>query len=262
MRKESRRMFSKTLTSVLIVVGASILMCAFVAKAQIVQEGLISYWTFDEPDIDGDTVKDVWGNNHGTIVGDPEVVEGKVGEALKFDGEDDYVKVPHSEELDFQTDEATVEAWIYPNAIEADKHTLYRKADVTDKFIIRLNGSNLELYLQTDADSNNVMAGDIQANRWQHVLGRYDGSNLEVFIDGISVGSVEHSGDLVSDVADAYIGSRPSDRRYNGIIDEIRLYNRALSEAEIRQNMNAQGFAVIAPTRKLAISWGEVKDSR
>ena len=252
-------MFSKTLTLVFIVVGTSFLMCAFAAKAQIVQEGLISYWTFDEADIDGDTVKDAWGENHGTIVGDPEVVKGKVGEALKFDGEDDYVKVPHSEELDFQTDEATVEAWIYPNAIEADKHTLYRKADATDKFIIRLNGSNLELYLQTDAGSNNIAAGNIEANKWQHVSGRYDGSSLEVFIDGISVGSVDHSGNLVSDVADAYIGSRPSDRRYNGIIDEIRLYNRALSEAEIRQNMNAQGLAVITTIRKLAISWGKIK---
>ena len=255
-------MFIRTLTIVLIVVVTSFLMCAFVAKAQVIQKGLISYWTFDEPDIDGDTVKDVWGNNHGTMVGVPQIVQGKLGEALEFDGEDDYVKVPHSAELDFQTDEATVEAWIYPNAIVADKHTLYRKADVTDKFIIRLNGSNLELYLQTDAGSNSIATGNIEASKWQHVSGRYDGSNLEVFIDGISVGSVEHSGNLVSDVADAYIGSRPSDRRYSGIIDEIRLYNRALSEAEIRQNMNAQGFAVIASTCKLAISWGKIRDSR
>jgi hypothetical protein len=255
-------MCSKISTLFLIAVVTSFLMCAFVAEAQVVQQGLISYWTFDEADIDGDTVRDVSGNNHGTMVGDPQIVAGKVGEALEFDGEDDYVKVLHSEDLDFQTDEATVEAWIYPNAIEADKHTLYRKADVTDKFIIRLNGSSLELYLETDAGSNNIAAGSIEANRWQHVSGRYDGSNLEVFIDGISVGSVGHSGNLVSDVADAYIGSRPSDRRYSGIIDEMRLYNRALSEAEIRQNMDAQGFAVIAPTCKLAISWGKVRDSR
>jgi hypothetical protein len=43
-----------------------------------------------------------------------------------IDREDDYVEVPHSEELDFQTDEATVEAWICPDAIEADRHTLYK----------------------------------------------------------------------------------------------------------------------------------------
>lgn len=251
-------MFNRNLTLVLVIVVSGVLICAN-ANAQIVQKGLISFWTFDKDDIDGDTVKDVGGENHGTMIGGPEVVKGKVGEALKFDGEDDYVVVPHSEGLDFQTDEATVEAWIYPNAIEADKHCLYRKADVRDKFIFRLNGSNLELYLETDAGPNNIMAGNIEANRWQHVLGRYDGSNVEVFVDGISVGSVAHSGNIVSDVADAYIGSRPSDRRYNGIIDELRVYNRALSAAEIRQNMNAEGFAVIKPTHKLAIIWGRIK---
>ncbi len=66
-----------------------------------------------------------------------------------------------------------------------------------------------------------------------------------------------HSGNIVSDTADAYIGSRPSDRRYNGLIDELRVYDRALSAKEIRQNMNAQGLAVT--THKLTITWGEVK---
>ena len=80
-----------------------------------------------------------------------------------------------------------------------------------------------------------------------------------MFVDGVSAGGVAHSGNIVSDVADAYIGSRPLDRRYNGIIDELRVYNRALSAAEIRQNMNAEGFAVITPTHKLAIIWGKIK---
>ena len=234
-------------------------MNAYIAECQVVKDGLISFWTFDESDVEGETVRDIVSGNDGTIMGDPKIVEGKVGEALEFDGEDDYVEIPHSEDLDFQTDEATVEAWIYPNVIEADKHTIYRKADVTDKFILRLNGSNAEFYIQTDVGSNNVLAGNIEANKWQHVLGRYDGSDMELFVDGISVGSVSHSGNIVSDVADAYIGSRPSDRRYSGRIDELLVYNRALSEAEILQNMNAQGFAVMTSIHKLAVTWGEIK---
>ena len=59
----------------------------------IVTDGLVSYWTFDEQDIAGFTVKDVWGENDGKIVGNPQVVDGQVGEALEFDGANDYVNL-------------------------------------------------------------------------------------------------------------------------------------------------------------------------
>ena len=68
----------------------TVFMYTNMAKAQVVTEGLVSYWTFDKTDIDGDTVKDVFGENDGTMKGDPKVVEGKVSQALEFDG-DDYV---------------------------------------------------------------------------------------------------------------------------------------------------------------------------
>ena len=61
--------------------------------ATIVTDGLVSYWTFDEQDITDNTVKDVWGNNNGTIVGEPKIVAGQVGDALQFDGAKDYVNL-------------------------------------------------------------------------------------------------------------------------------------------------------------------------
>ena len=59
------------------------------APASVVTDGLVSYWTFDKAYIVNDTVKDVWGDNNGTIIGNPKVVPGKIGEALEFDGADD-----------------------------------------------------------------------------------------------------------------------------------------------------------------------------
>ena len=68
-------------------------------RADIVEDGLVSYWNFDN--IVGDTVEDAWRDNDGTIFGDPEIVEGKFGsKALKFDGQDDYVEFPDSDSLD------------------------------------------------------------------------------------------------------------------------------------------------------------------
>ena len=63
--------------------------CCTIAQAQIVTDGLVGYWTFDEADIKGEEVRDVWGNNHGKTVGAPKSVEGKVGEALQFNGSTD-----------------------------------------------------------------------------------------------------------------------------------------------------------------------------
>ena len=61
--------------------------------APIVTDGLVSYWTFDRKYITNKTVKDVWGNNNGTLIGNPKVVHGQVGEALEFDGIDDFVNL-------------------------------------------------------------------------------------------------------------------------------------------------------------------------
>jgi hypothetical protein len=61
------------------------------AAQRVVTDGLISHWSFDTADVQGDTIKDAWGSNDGTMVGGPKVVEGKVGEALELNGVDQYV---------------------------------------------------------------------------------------------------------------------------------------------------------------------------
>ena len=62
---------------------------------QVIEKGLISYWTFDKTDIQGDVAKDIWGENDGKIVG-AKSNQGSINEALKFDGDGDgdYVDVP------------------------------------------------------------------------------------------------------------------------------------------------------------------------
>ena len=56
------------------------------ANTQAVTDGLISYWSFDKADIEGDMVMDLWGDQHADMQGSPKIVEGKVGNALEFDG--------------------------------------------------------------------------------------------------------------------------------------------------------------------------------
>ena len=70
------RMFGKILITVLVLTSM-----ASMAEAQLVTEGLVSYWSFDEASIEGDVVKDLWGDNHGNMVNGPELVKGKYGQA-------------------------------------------------------------------------------------------------------------------------------------------------------------------------------------
>lgn len=106
---------------------------ANIAAAQrIVADGLISHWSFDKADIQGDTIEDAWGNNDGTIVGAPRVVEGKVGEALELNGVDQYVDVGHPADgsLDFGQDiDFTIAAWIKVSETPADQYTIVSKGD-------------------------------------------------------------------------------------------------------------------------------------
>ena len=82
------------------------------AHASIVTDGLVSYWTFDRGYIINETVKDVWGNNDGTLIGNPKVVPGQVGEALEFDGIDDFVNLTTLGDFGGQIGTSSFEAWI------------------------------------------------------------------------------------------------------------------------------------------------------
>ena len=84
-------------------------------ESQVVENGLISYWSFDAADVKGNTVKDLVGGNDGAIVGAPKHVKGKIGEAFEFGGEPDVIDVssPANGSLDFDGDQDfSMMAWI------------------------------------------------------------------------------------------------------------------------------------------------------
>jgi len=248
-------------------VVATILMCANMAKAQVVTEGLVSYWTFDKADIDGDTAKDVWGKNDGTIMG-PKIVEGKIGEALEFDGSDDSVDCGNDKSLDI-TDEMTHEAWVKLNSFQ----TIGGNCRITNKgisdtevytFLIDVGDGTPTFYIYVAGQSHGVQGEPLSLNKWYYLVGTYDGDNLKIYIDGELSNTLAQSGEIDTSAGSLAIGSRPEGgaRVVNGIIDEVRIYSRALTEEEVKQNMNAEGLAIVSPITKLSLSWGEIKVSR
>ena len=97
----------------IIAITATVLMATSIAQArQAITDGLVSYWSFNKDSVAGKTVEDIFGANDGTMDGNVEVVDGKVGEALKFSG--GHVDCGADKSLTDIGDQITLEAWIKP----------------------------------------------------------------------------------------------------------------------------------------------------
>jgi len=248
-----------TIAFILGISAAIALVYANAAKAgEAVTAGLVGYWTFDEADMEGETIKDVWGNNDGTLVGDPATVEGKVGKALEFDGTDGYVEIPDDESLQLWNAH-TLEAWIYQKES--------RSSRIIDKIGAgTANGLHLDTHpgttLRSCAGDCVSSADDYTLEEWHHVAITFDEGNVNLYIDGAMVGEGSVPSPLAGNDLSLRIAADSNGQNlFLGIIDEVRVYNRALSEGEINQNMNAEGLAVASPVHTLPFIWGKIKVS-
>lgn len=247
-----------------------------IALAQrIVTNGLISHWSFDKADVEGDIIKDAWGNNDGTMVGGPTVVEGKVGEALELNGADQYVDVGHPADgsLDFgQNIDFTIAAWIKVSETPADQYTIVSKGDRGDspRILFKINGDLA--YITIANEPGGGQKPDFTSNtpvvdgEWHYVAFVADRRNATmIYVDGVL--DAQGIGSDATDVntqSPLYIGKSHQDgndpRRFlEGLIDEVSIYNRALGENEIKHNMIALGIAVEPGSKKLAVTWGKMK---
>ena len=196
-------------------------------------EGLLAHWPMD-----GD-VRDVTGSHNGTIVGPELFGAGQLGEAINLDGA--YVNVGSDAALDDLTD-FSYSAWVLPHE-SGDREIISKNGSGRE---LRLAGEGASLYLRgcVRAASNgcsNSLPGAMVLNRWQHVVMTYsDGGDRRVhlYLDGQELAYSLHdtaSGALQDDnAADMNLGRRSTgDRVFDGLLDQIRIYNRVLTPAEI-----------------------------
>ncbi len=210
--------------------------------------GLVAAFGFNEGA--GTTIGDVSGNGHvGTIRG-AVFAEGKAGMALRFDGVDDWVTVPDSATLDL-TAGMTLEAWIRPTAALGGWDTVLLKQRGTGDLSYALYANDgAPLAGGVAAPAGYVNAAGHQAVRgasalpvdaWTHVAATYDGATLRIYVNGALVASRAQTGTIAVSGAVLRIGGNGSftGEFFEGLIDEVRIYNRALSQTEIQNDMNA-----------------------
>lgn len=241
----------------------------------LVEDGLVSYWSLDADTIKGNRIKDIVGPNDCTEVGNPEPSQGKVGEALNFDGTKDGASCGNRNSLANIFDRGgTFMAWFYAESMGQNL-----QGRIGDKnqwtLMLRQEAGGQVLYIHADFSTANgawhIPPREYELQEWFHAAMVYDSSSDKndpmVYVNGESkritrktapAGKYTPDNDSIFGLA---IRFHDKQRFFDGLIDEVAIYNRALSEAEIRRNYRASGLAV-APADKLAVMWGAIKRSR
>lgn len=161
----------------------------------------------------------------------PTWTAGKCGDALSFDGDDDWVCVPDDSSLDGMS-ALTVEAWIYIESVTETYHGIIDKcAGSGDRsYNLGLRDGKLEWGV-ANASNTKVYARDVDLaplDQWIHVVGTYDGSEIELCIDGISVDSTPLTGNVQDSSTYLAFGKfSGGDYYFDGLIDEVRIWDTA-----------------------------------
>jgi outer membrane protein assembly factor BamB len=191
--------------------------------------GLVGYWRLDEGA--GPSAFDISGNNNrGTVHGASWTTGGKVGNALSFDGVDDYVDCGTGSSL-MPTAGITLEAWFKANDVSA--YGTIVSTYSYEGYFLRVNPNAGIEFAPAICYSP---TGIIQPGVWYHVVGTYDGTLAEIYVNAKLVGSQFHTGPLTYTGQPLRIGNNPGDDplSFNGIIDEVKIYSRALSAELVR----------------------------
>ncbi len=206
--------------------------------------GLVAAYSFNEGT--GTTLVDRSGRGHtGTISGATWSTQGRFGSALSFDGVNDWVTVSDTVALDLTTG-MTLEAWVQPSSLGGWRNVIIKE---------RANGETYNLYAHTDSNTPAVFivnasapgtplgamgTSAIQINSWTHVAATYDGTTLRIYVNGVLIGTRAGGGAMLTSTGVLRIGGNGVwGEFFQGRIDEIRIYNRALTLAEIQADMNA-----------------------
>jgi len=209
---------------------------------------LVGHWKFDEGS--GTIAYDSSGNgNDGTLQGDPQWVAGMIGSgALSFDGTDGYVEIGDDASLSL-TDALTITVWVKVSDLDTYYFLVCKQPSGTARdgfpgnyeFRIQVNTGALQFgHQETEGEQYTFYTSDssIAVEQWYHIaVAVTNGGLVEFYIDGVAAGSAEQSTNFgVLNDKPVRIGGRTDLYSYfNGLLDDIRLYDRALSQAEIKK---------------------------
>lgn len=197
--------------------------------------GLVAAYAFNEGI--GSTSSDRSGfNNTATLAGATWVTQGRFGSAVSFNGTSSMVTVPDSPSLRL-TSAMTLEAWVFPTAVPTRWTDVIMKG--SDNYFLEATSPQGVLPAAGSSLTGPLFGpSTLQVNNWAHLAATYDGAQLRLYVNGVQVNSRAHTGNLPTSSGPLSFGGDPVfGQFFPGRIDEIRIYDRALSAAEIQSDM-------------------------
>jgi len=212
-------------------------------------KGLVGYWTFDGGDIFGTSARDKSGNNnHGTITGATKV-SGKVGQGMSFDGTNDDINAGSASTLD-NLQSMTLAAWVYSNPQGAFMPLIEKSTGTgpTNGWALVIDSTDNTPWFLVDYDNTNLerqTSTPLKTRGWSHVALTWNGSatatNVRIYVDGVE-GSYQTTinGDTnrQSDATASLTLGLGGGTYFRGQLDDVRIYNRALSAGEVLKLYN------------------------
>ena len=202
--------------------------------------GLVAAYSFDN---NGGTPLDYSGNGYyGSALNAVTVPQGRFGSAMSFNGTNAWVSVGSKALLALSTG-MTLEAWVYPTAAMSGLDTVVMKEQLatattpgTATYLLAANNSANQPMSAVWNGSEATVNGNTQIppNQWTHLASTYDGQYQSLYVNGVLVETLPQTGPIATSTGSLRIGGNSIWGGYfQGYIDEVRIYNRALSNAQI-----------------------------
>ena len=235
------------------------------ARADVAADELVLHLSFDEAD--GKVAKDLspFGND-ATFKGKIERIDGVFGKALELDGKSSG-QIPDHGSLDI-VDGLTIEFWTQVRGGEAIQSGVEKGvAWVSGEYNLAAlyNGGTILQFFDLPEPCNDDNIGpSIQDGDWHFLAGTWDGKEIKLYIDGELESEMPCKGELTPNNDPLFIGARGGSGRFlNGALDEIKVYNYALDEAELAADMEEPNPPQsVDAKQKLATAWGRIKAGR
>ena len=213
---------------------------------------MVSWWSGENSALDRA------GTNDGALMNEATYGTGRVGQAFSLDGVDDYITVPNNPSLNPST--ITVNAWILSNNSPGTyAPPIVQKSDYRGYTLeLTADSSQVKFWVKlekTNPDWTNWVGspgGTLTPGTWTHVAGIYDGTAVSLYMNGQLIGSTPEVASIVHSESDLNIGRNSYETRpfFKGLIDEVGIFNRALSPEEIAAIYNA-GSSGQCPIRRV-----------
>jgi len=224
---------------------AGVLSIASIASAAAPTSGLVGYWNFDG------NANDFSGNgNNGTVNGTASWVNGKINQAISLNGSS-YISVPNVKILNPGSSLQSVSAWVKQTS---DGSILWKGSSSSDTYELAVKGGKATFTINAGGATVNataVSSASINDGNWHLITGvRSSTKTADIYVDGVLSGTMTYagSGASIDTTTPLTIGSRNGSNFLSGLIDDVRIYNRALSPSEVMDIYNAVATGGSTPT--------------